>query len=495
MRSYVSSRRSFLRSAAAGLTAASFAASPKRPNILFAIADDWSWPYASIAGDKAVKTPNFDRIAREGILFRHAYTVAPTCTASRGAALTGQWFARLEQGGNLWSTLPPKFDVYPDILERAGYHVGYTGKGWGPGDWAVSGRKRNPAGPVYSQRKLKPPTTGISPIDYTANFGDFLAKRGKDQPFCFWYGGIEPHRVYEEGSGRRAGKRPQDVRIPACLPDAPQVREDLMDYALEIEWFDTHLGRMVKMLEDAGELDNTMIVVTGDNGMPFPRCKANVYDCGTNVPLAIRWAGNQKPGRTPDDFVSLADLAPTFLEAAGQPVPASMTGRTLMNVLKSDKSGLVDPKRDHVFTGRERHTIAQAGSTAGYPMRALRTRDFVLIRNYEPQRSPAGTESGTSQPYRDIDAGLSKTYVVEHAKDPAVSNFFELSVGKRPAVELYDLRKDAGELRNVATDAAYAKTRTELQNQLDTQLKAWKDPRALGNGAVFDTYEYLGDRR
>jgi hypothetical protein len=128
-------------------------------------------------------------------------------------------------------------------------------------------------------------------------------------------------------------------------------------------------------------------------------------------------------------------------------------------------------------------------------MRALRTRDFVLIRNYEPQRSPAGTESGTSQPYRDIDAGLSKTYVVEHAKDPAVSNFFELSVGKRPAVELYDLRKDAGELRNVATDAAYAKTRTELQNQLDTQLKAWKDPRALGNGAVFDTYEYLGDRR
>ncbi len=108
-----------------------------RPNILFAIADDWSWPFASIAGDKSVNTPAFDRIAREGVVFRRAYAVAPTCTASRGAILTGQWFARLEQGSNLHGTLPAKFDVYPDLLERNGYSAGFTGKGWGPGNWKL----------------------------------------------------------------------------------------------------------------------------------------------------------------------------------------------------------------------------------------------------------------------------------------------------------------------------------------------------------------------
>jgi uncharacterized sulfatase len=487
-------RRGFLR-AGAMLAPAIVAGSPSsRPNILFAIADDWSWPFASIAGDKTANTPMFDRIAREGVLFRHAHTVAPTCTASRGSILTGQWFARLEQGGNLWSSLSAKFDVFPDLLERNGYLVGCTGKGWGPGDFRPGGRSRNPAGPEYNQRTSPPPATGIHNIDYARNFADFLAARSARQPFCFWYGGHEPHRVYQAGTGLRAGKRLADVLLPAGLPDSLEVRSDLLDYALEIEGFDTHLGRMVRMLEEAGELDNTIIAVTGDNGLPFPRAKANLYDNGTHVPLAVRWSAKVPGGRTVDDFISLQDLAPTFLRAAGLEPPSAMTARSFLDILTTTKSGRVDPKRERVFTGRERHTIAQPDSTAGYPMRAIRTRDYLYVRNYRPERFPAGVDTRAANAYRDIDPGPTKTFMMDHRGDPAVANLFELGFGKRPAEELYDLRSDAAELRNLASDSSHAQIKARLAAELDAQLRSWRDPRALGAGDEFDNYPYYGSR-
>ena len=484
-------RRGFLSST---LLAPALAAPASRPNILFAIADDWSWPFSSTFGDKTAHTPHFDRIAREGVLFTSAYCAAPTCTASRGSILTGQWFARLEEGGDLWSTLPAKFDVYPDILERAGYRVGFTGKGWGPGEFKPGGRTRNPAGPEFNSRTSPPPTKGIQNIDYARNFADFLAGRSKNQPFCFWYGGHEPHRPYEPGTGLRAGKRLAEVRIPGALPDSPEVRGDLLDYALEIEWFDTHLGRMLKMLEAAGELDHTIVAVTGDNGLPFPRCKANLYDNGTHVPLAVRWAGKVPGGRTVDDFISLPDLAPTFLQAAGLDAPAAMTARSFLDILTSSQSGSVDSARRRVFTGRERHTIAQPNGTAGYPMRAIRTRKYLYVRNYRPERFPAGVDTHAANAYRDIDPGPAKTYMMEHRGDPAVANLFELGFGKRPAEELYDLRADAAELRNLASAAKHADVKTRLAAELDAQLKAWRDPRALGRGDEFDRYPYLGSQ-
>ena len=483
-------RRGFLRSAALPLLAA--AAPASRPNILLAIADDWSWPFATVAGDKTVNTPAFDRIAREGVVFRRAHTVAPTCTASRGSILTGQWFARLEQGGDLWSTLPAKFDVYPDLLERAGYRVGFTGKGWGPGDFRPGGRTRNPAGPEYNKRTSPPPTRGIHNIDYASNFADFLAARTAGQPFCFWYGGHEPHRPYEAGTGLRAGKRLADVRLPGGLPDATEVRGDLLDYAREIDWFDTHLGRMLKMLQQAGELENTIVAVTGDNGLPFPRCKANLYDNGTHVPLAVRWPAKVPGGRTVEDFISLPDLAPTFLQAVGMEIPPAMTARSFLDILTSGKSGWIDPKRERVFTGRERHTQAQPNGAGGYPMRAIRTRDYLYVRNYRPERFPAGVDTHAPNAYRDIDPGPAKTFMMQHRGDPAVANLFELAFGKRPAEELYDLRSDPAELRNLAADPAKKNVKARLAADLEAQLKSWRDPRAFGRGEEFDSYPYYG---
>ena len=444
-------------------------ASKKRPNILFCFADDWAWPHASIAGDKVVKTPTFDRVAREGVLFENAFVSAPSCTPSRSAIVTGQWHWRLEQGGNLWSTLPAKFTVYPDLLEKKGYHVGFTRKGWGPGYDEPGGRTRNPAGPRYK------------------DFAKFLEARPEGAPFCFWFGSFDPHRGYKWRSGVESGMKLDDVEVPACLPDSEEVRTDLCDYYWKVQRFDREVGELLAILEEKGELDNTLVVMSGDNGLPFPRCKSNLYDNGTNVPLAVRWPARVKGGRVVEDFISLSDLAPTYLEAAGLKPAKDMTGRSFLDVLRSGKSGRVDPKRDRVFTGMERHTARRAGGV-GYPMRAIRTHDYLYIRNFKPDRWPAGDPEG----YGDIDGSPTKSYMMKHRDDPKVKRLFELGFGKRPAEELYDLRKDPDQLNNAAGKSEYTKIKKELATALMAKLKATKDPRVVGGAEVFDKYPYYG---
>jgi N-sulfoglucosamine sulfohydrolase len=460
----------------------------KRPNVLFCFADDWSWPHASIGGDKVIKTPTFDRVAHEGVLFENAFVSSPSCTPSRGAVLTGQWHWRLEEGANLWSTLPAKFPVYPDLLEEAGYHVGYTRKGWGPGRDAPGGRKRNPAGPKYK------------------DFRQFLDARPEGKPFCFWFGSTDPHRSYKWQSGVKSGMKLEDVDVPAYFPDCPEVRTDICDYYWEVQRFDRESGELLKMLEEKGELDNTLVVISGDNGWPFPRCKSNIYDSGTHVPLAVRWPEAVPAGRVVQDFVSLADLAPTFLDAAGLKPPAQMTARSFLDVLTSGKSGWVDAKRDHVLTGKERHVPAQETGMGGYPMRAIRTRDFLYIRNFKPDRWPAGYPASYAQPtdivvskpkgthygYSDTDASPTKSYMIKHRNDPKVARLFELAFGKRPAEELYDLDKDPAQMNNVAGKPEYAEVQKKLAAALMAELKATKDPRVLGKGDIFDQYPYYG---
>jgi N-sulfoglucosamine sulfohydrolase len=443
-----------------------------RPNILFAFADDWTWPHSHGVDDPVVKTPTFDRVAREGVLFEHAFVSSPSCTPSRGAILTGQWHWRLEEGANLFATLPAKFEVYPDLLEEAGYHVGYTRKGWGPGKVEAGGRTRNPAGPSYK------------------DFRRFLEARPSGAPFCFWFGAHEPHRGYEKGSGVASGMKPEDVRVPACLPDADEVRSDLCDYYFEVQRYDRETGELLEILEQMGDLDNTIVVMSGDNGLPFPRCKCNLYDTGTRVPLAVRWPRQAKGGRVVSDFISLCDLAPTFLEAAGLEPLAAMTARGFLDVLLSEKSGQVDPSRDHVLTGRERHVLAQPEGMGGYPMRAIRTRDFLYIANFKPDRWPAGAPETPRGTYRDVDGSPTKTYMMDHRDDPAVAPLFDLSFGKRPAEELYDLLNDPDQLSNVADREEFQKVKEDLAAQLMSELRSTRDPRVLGRGDVFDTYEH-----
>ncbi len=247
-----------------------------KPNILFCISDDQSYAEAVIGGNPLLRTPAFDRIAREGIRFTHAFCDAPSCGPSRSAILTGQHIWRLEEAGNIHSTLPKKFDTYTGLLEGAGYFIGFTGKGWGPGRLKPGGRSRNPAGREFGKHTLERRPPGMSDKDYARNFEDFLSQRPNDRPFCFWLGTHEPHRRYKLGSGVASGKDPRKVVVPPYLPDHDVVRRDILDYYVEVEHFDSMVGRALASLEQAGELDNTIVVVTSDHGMPFPRAKASL---------------------------------------------------------------------------------------------------------------------------------------------------------------------------------------------------------------------------
>lgn len=483
---------------AVGPVALPATAASGRPNILLAISDDQSFAHTSAAGCKAVQTPAFDRVAREGILFRNAFAASPGCSPCRAALLTGRHTWQIEQAGTHASSFPTNYVVFPDLLEQAGYFIGYTGKGWGPGNWKISGRTRNPAGPDFTKRKTTPPLKGISNNDYAANFRDFLAQRPKDKPFYFWYGGTEPHRDYERGAGLKAGKKLEDVTVPTFLPDAPEVRSDILDYGVEIEWFDTHLGRMLKTLEDAGELDNTLVLVTSDNGMPFPRAKANCYEYGIHMPLAIRWGAKAPAGRVVDDPVGFVDLTATILDVCGAAPPTAypMAGRSILNLLTSRDQGRLDPSRTAVFSARERHSSSRYDNWT-YPQRALRTSQFLYIRNFKPDRWPAGdpqklNADGTLGPrhggYHDIDGGPTLKFLVEQRDDPAVGKYLELAVAKRPAEELFDILKDPGCLHNLAADPAFAKTRDQLSRQLMDYLRQTGDPRVIGNGDVWESY-------
>ena len=463
------------------LSAEKDAAAP-RPNILFAIADDWGWPQAGAYGDPVVKTPAFDRIAREGVLFHNAFVSSPSCTPCRSAILTGQWHWRLDEAANLWSTLPAKFPVYPLLLEKAGYHIGHMRKAWGPGRNGVGGRTRDPAGPR------------------ARNFAAFMDGRPKDKPFCFWLGAFDPHRPYKPGSGAASGMKLADIRLPACLPDHPTVRSDVADYYFEVQRFDSDVAAALKLLERTGQLDNTIVVMTGDHGMPFPRCKSNLYDSGTHVPLAIRWPQQIKAGRTVTDFVSLNDLAPTFLEAAGVKMPKAMTGKSLMNLLAAAGSGQIEPARSYMLTGKERHVPSQEhGNNGGYPCRAIRTHDFLYIRNFKPDRWPAGVptaaESHLGRQLADCDNGPSKAFLIKGRTDPKIKPFYDLAFAKRPAEELYDLKKDRDQLKNVAGDKNYAAIKKKLAAQLMADLKSTADPRVVGGGEKFDRYPYYGGGR
>jgi uncharacterized sulfatase len=482
-------RREFL-AATAGAPAILRAAAARRPNILFAIADDQSYPHTSAMGDRVVKTPAFDSVADQGVLFRQAYSLSPGCAPSRAGLLTGRFPWQIEEAGTHASFFPKKLTVYPALLEQNGYFVGLTGKGAGPCNFKGAGWTHNPAGPSFDRRRLDKPIPDVNANDYAGNFEEFLGARPKDKPFCFWYGSTEPHRTYQRGSGLKSGKRLEDVVVPPFLPDTAEVRSDILDYYLEIEYFDRHLGRMLQQLKKSGELENTLVIVTADNGMSFPGAKATMYDYGIHQPLAAMWKAAAKGGRTSDDLVSFADFAPTFLEAAGVRVPAQMVGRSLLTLLRSGKSGVVEPRRRRVFSGRERHSHARHDNL-GYPARAMRQGNYLYVWNMKPERWPAGDP----ERFADIDGAPTKDWMMAHRKEAGVSALFEQGFGKRPEQQLFDVAADPGCRNNLAGMAAHASVRKSMREELEKALTEHKDPRLTGNGDVWESYPRFSGMR
>lgn len=453
----------------------------RQPNILFIITDDQSWEHVGVYGDKAVRTPAFDDLARGGVKFTNAYCAAPSCSPSRAGILTGQDIYRLEEGGVLTGYIRDKFDVFPLILEQNGYTIGNTGKPYWPVTKNVEGAHNAPIGKRYTEIKIDAPK-GISKTDYAANFDQFLEEKPKDQPFFFWVGTGEPHLPHPTGLGLETGLDTAQIRIPGFYEDASEIRLALSDYMAEIEWADKMVARILKSLKDKGLLENTLIVLTSDNGMPFPRAKATLYDHGVRMPLIISWDKKIKAGRVIDDPVSLTDLAPTFLEYANLPVPEMMTGRSLNNLLISDKSGKIDAKREFVVSSFEVHTLARPDSL-GYPRRALHTDEWTYIRNYEPDRYPAGNRE-TYIPrwdnYGDVDPSAIKTYFKENESRPDFNPIYEMSFGKVPDEELFNKNNDPDMMNNLAGYPEFQSKLKELRIKLENYLIENEDPRMKG---------------
>lgn len=465
----------------------------QRPNILFCIADDASFDHFSAYGSKWVKTPNFDRIASSGLLFMNAFTNNAKCGPSRASVLTGRNSWQLEALGNHLAYWPAKYQSVMELIGSNGYKIGFTGKGWAPGIAMLDGKLREVTGKAYQQRKLKASTRGISSIDYAANFDDFLNDRDPGQPFFFWMGALEPHRPYEYGSGVKTGKmNPVSIdKVYKFWPDADSVRNDMLDYAFEIQHFDNQLGKMLHVLEKQKVLDNTIIVVTSDNGMPFPRIKGQGYYLSHHLPLAIMWPkGIKNPGRIINDYISFIDFAPTFLEVSStSPDKAAHNkpqGRSLTTIFKavnkpSDKAG-----RDYILFGQERHDVGRPGET-GYPIRSIIKKDLMYIRNYEPSRWPAGNpETG----YLNTDGSPTKTAILNmNRKNPGNDKNWQLGFAKRGAEELYNIKKDPECLNNLIADPAYTAVIREMKIQMTKALKKQGDSRMFGKGEVFDEYE------
>lgn len=462
----------------------------KKPNILFCIADDATWKHMSAYGSKWVNTPAFDKIAAQGLLFNNAYTPNAKCGPSRAIVLTGRNSWQLEEAGNHLAFYPQKFKTYPEALAENGYQVGFTGKGWAPGTALnADGTKRELLVKPYNKIKKETPTKGINAVDYVANFKAFLKEKKSDAPFCFWYGGHEPHRFYEYGTGVSVGKKKlsQIDSVFSYWPQSDTVKNDLLDYAFELEYFDEQLGGILKVLEENGELDNTIIVVTADNGMPFPRAKGQSYEHSNHMPLAIMWKnGIKNPGRIVKDYVSFIDIAPTFIDVAGfeasQLKMDPIQGKSLVPYFNADLSK--PSKETYVLLGQERHDAGRP-KTVGYPIRGIVKDGFLYLKNYENDRWPAGNpETG----YTNTDGSPTKTEILNLNRSGENHEFWKLNFGKHPKEELYQIAVDEDCMNNLAYKKEFQKIKNQLRKLLESNLKKQGDPRMFGKGAIFDNY-------
>lgn len=449
-----------------------------RPNILILMSDNQSWNDLGVYGNETLQTPNIDKVAKEGVMFSNAFCTSPSCSPARAAMLTGQDTWRLGEAANLWGGFP-NVDVYPEIMKKAGYHVGIEGKGWGPGNAEANGWENNPGGERYY------------------SFEEFYNEVGKGQPWMYWYSSRDPHRPFKKDGWKKSGIDLDKVVVPPYLPDTEEVRKDIADYYNEIQSFDKEVDYYMTLVKEMGELENTIVIICSDNGWQMPRGLANLYDFGTKIPLIISWPKHFKGNRVIEELVSLNDFAPTFLELAGIDIPQEMTAKSFAPLLFSNEDIVEDADREFVVMGRERHAFVRQNGL-GYPGRAIRTKDYLYIKNYESERWPAGDPPL----YGDVDAHMlqypssTKLYMLEHREDEKVKPLFDLAFGKRPEEELYDLSKDFYQMNNVAYSKEYQSIKSDLSQKLVKYLVETGDPRETENEFDWDAAEYYmeGDK-
>jgi uncharacterized sulfatase len=471
------------------LLSTSCANEPAPPNVLFIITDDQSWEHLGCYGDQAVKTPHMDKLAREGIRFENAYTPCPSCSPSRAAMLTGQDVFRLKEGGVLTGFIRREYELFPAILEDKGYHVGYTGKGYWPYTKDAPDGVNEPIGQRYDKHRLDSVPQGISRRNYAANFEFFLKDNREQAPFFFWLGLSEPHRPYADLRGVGIGIDTSLIRIPAFFPDVPVTKLDMADYLAEVQWADQVVGDVLEVLDRHQLRENTLVIFTSDNGMPFPRSKASLYAHGVRMPLLIAWDKEIEGMRVIKDPVNLIDLAPTILELAGAAVPEQMTGRNLAPLILSEDSENAGDKEAFVVTAFEKHTHCRPNEL-GFPRRAIHTEEWTYIYNYEAERMPFGNYDIYIPNWDNLgetDPGPLKEFYKENRLHREYAYYYDLAFGKVDTEELYHHLRDPDMVENLADNPDYKEIKQELHQTMKDYLLRHKDPRSQGQ-SPWDEY-------
>jgi len=398
------------------------------PNILVLIGDDIGLDYGCY-GNKGIRTPNVDRLAKEGLLFRNAFLTTSSCSPSRISILTGL-YPHQTGAEDLHMPLPADKVFVSSRLREKGYFTGHMQKThYGPEgirqfDW-------------YSQ-KLR-------------DFPAFLDARG-DRPFFMWVGFSDAHRPYQ-GNAVEPPHNPADVTVPPYLADTPKTRADLVQYYDEVSRMDESIGRMVAALKERKLYENTLIVVLADNGMPFPRAKGTAYDSGIATPFVVCWPKVIAAGGEARGLTSVIDLAPTILDAAGLAPSRDLEGKSLLPVFRNPAL----PGRDYIFAERNWHN-------ADEHIRCVRTLRYKLIENAYldlPYGHPSDCSSSPS--WEDL-LELKKAGKLT----PAQAQTFQVP---RPRFELYDVEQDPHELKNLADSPEHAAVFKELQ----TALAKWRE--------------------
>lgn len=440
----------------AGMLAA--AQPERRPNIVLIIADDLAWDDVGAFGHPTIRTPNIDRLAREGMRFDQAFLTVSSCSPSRSSIITGRYPHNTDAEQLHWP-LPAEQVTFVERLRASGYWAGAAGK-WHLGD-AVRDRfdtimEADPAGYTLAANakagdtKMSMQQTG----DVQSGCLDWiplLRQRPRDRPFFLWLAALDPHRDYEENISPRP-TRPQDVVVPPHLPDTAPVRHELALYYDEIERLDRFVGAVLAELEQQRVAENTLVVFLSDNGRPFPRDKTTVFDGGIKTPLIVRWPGHAAAGSTCAQLVSAVDLAPGFLAAAGLPPAPTMQGSSFLPLLSDARTAI----RREIFAEQNWHDYEQRS-------RAVRTESLKLIANDIRDRPlTPGADAVRGLAYREMQRLRDAGQLPAHQRQ-----CFEVP---RPEFELYDLRSDPGEFHNLADDPAYG----AVLSALKAKLAAWK---------------------
>jgi N-sulfoglucosamine sulfohydrolase len=441
------------------------AATASRPNILFILSDDHSYPFLSCYGDQNVRTPNLDRLAAQGMKFHRFFTAAPQCVPSRAAYLTGR-SAVAARMTRFSSALPRDEITFPEVLrEKGGYFTGVCGRsyhldGSAASEGSVTGKLMQKHAMKTFEQRLDYVRRG-SDSEAVEQMAEFLDAKPADKPFCLWVNFSDPHHPWNAPAADRPD--PAKLKLPAHWPDLPGMREQLADYCAEVNRLDASVQRVLELLAKRGFESNTLVIFSGDNGAALPHGKGSLYDPGCNVPFVVRWPGVVKPGGESRTLLSGEDVAPTVIAAAGLSAPSRMSGHNFVSLLKGET---YTPRR-HVFAERGPHGRAPVTvnmRSGGYDLsRSVRSDRYKFIYNATPWIPYSPVDSSGGAAWREMTAANEKGKLAPGLR----ATYF---TAPRAVYELYDLQADPSELKNLSGDASLTAVEHELRVALTEKM-------------------------